>query len=58
VTRMASVLRASAAVEAAVGTVRDHEPPMVAVIISAACGIWVLVVMLVQIIGFTQLYTA
>jgi len=53
---MTSVLPASAAVETAAGATGNHEPSMVVVIIAAACGIWVLVVVLVQIIGFTQLY--
>jgi hypothetical protein len=53
---MTSVLPASAAVESAAGATGDHEPSIVVVIIASACGIWVLVIMLVQIIGFTQLY--
>lgn len=53
---MTSVLPASAAVEAAVGAVGDHEQPMFVNVIAAACGVWVLCVVLVQIIGFTQLW--
>jgi hypothetical protein len=56
VTRMTSVLPASAAVETAVGAAGDHEQPMFVNVIAATCGVWVLCVVLVQIIGFTQLY--
>jgi hypothetical protein len=53
---MTRVLPASAAVGAAAGAAGDHEPLTFISIIAAACGIWVLVVVLVQIIGVTQLY--
>jgi hypothetical protein len=53
---MTSVWPASAAVEAAVGAVGDHEQSMLALVIAAVCGVWALAVVLVQTIGFTQLY--
>jgi hypothetical protein len=53
---MTSVLPASAVVGTAGGAAGCHDSSMVVVIIAAVCGIWVLVVVLVQLIGFTQLY--
>jgi hypothetical protein len=53
---MTSVLPASAAVRAAVEAAGDHEPSTLVALIVVACGVWVFCVVLVQIIGFTQLY--
>ena len=53
---MTSVLPASAVVRAAGGAAGRHDSSMVVVIIAAVCGIWVLVVVLVQLTGFMQLY--
>ena len=52
---MISALPTSAAVRTAAGAVGGHESSMAAVVVAAACGIWVLVIILVQLIGFTQL---
>jgi hypothetical protein len=53
---MSSGLPASAAVRAVAGAAGDHEASKVVVIVAAVCGVWFSIVVLVQMIGFAQLY--
>lgn len=55
-THMTSLWSASVAVEVAGEAFGDHEQSMFALVIAAVCGVWALAVLLVQVVGFTQLY--